>query len=208
MASSSVPAAAQPEPVDTTNPDLRMRFNFFNLKLFVAVAEAGISSRRRTCCTSPRRERARAQELGEGPRQPTGLPREHRFAVDAAGVAALPYARRLLALGNRLRDDVAQYGVGAKRYIRLHSISVAATECLPAKLSSFLVSHPQVNVVLEERITDEILRAVREEAADVQPNLPREGLADGLRFHVLRGARARRPAGDDAAARAGHLSRR
>lgn len=145
-----------------------MRFNFFDLKLFIAVAEAGnLTQASNQLHIAPAGASARIKNF-EGAlgsqlfyRASTGL------RLTPAGMAALPYARRLLAMGNRMCDDVAQYDSGTSGHVRVHSISVAATEFLPAELSRFLVSHPHVNVVLEEHMTDEILRAVREEAADI-----------------------------------------
>jgi DNA-binding transcriptional LysR family regulator len=145
-----------------------MRFDFFDLKLFVAVAEAGnLTQASNKLHIAPAGASSRIRNFEEALgsqlfyRGSTGL------RLTPAGAAAVPYARRLLALGNRMCDDVAQYGAGRKGHVRLHSISVAATEYLPSELSRFLLSHPHVNVVLEERMTDEILRALREEAADI-----------------------------------------
>lgn len=145
-----------------------MRFDFFDLKLFIAVAEAGnLTQASNQLHIAPAGASSRIKNFEEALgsqlfyRESTGL------RLTPAGVAAVPFARRLLALGNRMCDDVAQYGAGVKGNVRLYSISVAATEYLPAELSRFLVSHPHVNVVLEEHMSDEILHAVREEAADV-----------------------------------------
>jgi DNA-binding transcriptional LysR family regulator len=43
----------------------------------------------------------------------------------------------------------------------------ALTEFLPEPLSDFLASHPQVNIDLEERLSDEIVAAVAERVADI-----------------------------------------
>jgi len=43
----------------------------------------------------------------------------------------------------------------------------ALTEFLPEPLSAFLASHPQINIDLEERLSDEIVAAVADGTADV-----------------------------------------
>lgn len=145
-----------------------MRFDFTDLNLLIAVAEAGnltLAANRVHIAPAAASSRIKHLEIALGAqlfyRESTGL------RLTPAGGAALPYARRLLAQATRMRDDMAQYGNGVKGNVRIHSISIAATEYLPAALSAFLARNPNVNVELEEHITDEILRAVREQAADI-----------------------------------------
>jgi DNA-binding transcriptional LysR family regulator len=51
--------------------------------------------------------------------------------------------------------------------VRLLSNTNALTEFLPEPLSNFLTSHPQVNIDLEERLSDEIVAAVADGKADI-----------------------------------------
>jgi len=73
----------------------------------------------------------------------------------------------LLQQAERMHGELAQYADGIKGQVRLLSNTNALTEFLPEPLSDFLASHPQVNVDLEERLSDEIVAAVADGTADI-----------------------------------------
>ncbi|MBV9198606.1 MAG: LysR family transcriptional regulator, partial [Alphaproteobacteria bacterium] len=77
------------------------------------------------------------------------------------------HARTLLQQAERMHADLAQYAEGIKGQVRLLSNTNALTEFLPEPLSDFLASHPQVNVDLEERLSDEIVGAIADGTADI-----------------------------------------
>jgi DNA-binding transcriptional LysR family regulator len=66
-----------------------------------------------------------------------------------------------------MRGELGEYAGGLKGHIRLLSNTNALTEFLPEPLSDFLTSHPQVNIDLEERLSDEIVAAVADGKADI-----------------------------------------
>jgi len=66
-----------------------------------------------------------------------------------------------------MNGDLAEYADGLKGQVRLLSNTNALTEFLPESLSDFLASHPQVSIDLEERLSDEIVAAVADGAADI-----------------------------------------
>jgi DNA-binding transcriptional LysR family regulator len=84
-----------------------------------------------------------------------------------AGRALVHHARLLLQQADRMHGDLAQYAEGIKGQIRLMSNTNALTEFLPEPLSDFLASHPQVNIDLEERLSDEIVAAVADGTVDI-----------------------------------------
>jgi DNA-binding transcriptional LysR family regulator len=84
-----------------------------------------------------------------------------------AGRTLLHHARMLLQQADRMRGDLAEYADGLRGQVRLMSNTNALTEFLPEPLSAFLAAHPQVNIDLEERLSDEIVAAVAEGTADV-----------------------------------------
>lgn len=145
-----------------------MRFDLFDLRLFVAVAEAGNLTRAaKSVHIVPAAVSARIKRLEESlgaellQRESTGV------RLTPAGHAAVGHARRILAQVSSMADDVAQYGRGAKGLVRVFAVSVAVTEYLPVPLAMFLVGHPDVNVEIEEHISDEIIRAIRDEDAQI-----------------------------------------
>ncbi len=73
----------------------------------------------------------------------------------------------LLQQAERMRGDLAEYADGLRGQVRLMSNTNALTEFLPEALSAFLAAHPQVNIDLEERLSDEIVAAVADGTADV-----------------------------------------
>jgi DNA-binding transcriptional LysR family regulator len=145
-----------------------MRFDLFDLRLFIAVAEAGNLTRAaRAMHIVPPAVSVRIKRLEEVlgaelfQRESTGV------RLTPAGQAAVGHARRVLAQVSTLADEVARYGRGAKGLVRVHAVSAAVSEYLPEPLAQFLVAHADVNVEIEEHISDEIIRAIREEEADI-----------------------------------------
>jgi DNA-binding transcriptional LysR family regulator len=73
----------------------------------------------------------------------------------------------LLQQAERMHGELAQYAEGIKGQVRVLSNTNALTEFLPEPLSDFLASHPQVNIDLEERLSDEIVAAIADGTADI-----------------------------------------
>src|SRR6185295_14561278 len=84
-----------------------------------------------------------------------------------AGRTLLQHARTMLRQAERLREDLGAYAGGLAGQIRVLSNTNALTEFLPEALSSFLASHPNVSVDLEERLSDEIVGMIAEGVADL-----------------------------------------
>ena len=145
-----------------------MRFDLTDLRLFVHVVEAGSithGAERMHLAIAAASTRIRNMEASLG----TLLLHRERQGIQTteAGRTLLHHARVLLQQAERMRGDLAQYAEGIKGQIRLLSNTNALTEFLPAPLSAFLAAHPQVNIDLEERLSDEIVAAVADGTADV-----------------------------------------
>ena len=84
-----------------------------------------------------------------------------------AGRTLVHHARQMLLQAERMRAELGEYADGLKGHVRLQSNTNALSEFLPEPLSQFLTSHPQVNVDLEERLSDEIVAAVADGKADI-----------------------------------------
>jgi molybdate transport repressor ModE-like protein len=145
-----------------------MRFDLTDLRLFVHVVEAGSithGAERMHLAIAAASTRIRNMEDVLG----TPLLNRERQGIHTteAGRTLLHHARVLLQQAERMRGDLAQYAEGIKGQIRLLSNTNALTEFLPEPLSAFLAAHPQVNIDLEERLSDEIVAAVADGTADV-----------------------------------------
>src|SRR5207247_468152 len=88
-------------------------------------------------------------------------------APTQAGRTLLQHARGILRQAERLHEDLSAYAGGLAGQIRVFSNTNALTEFLPEALSSFLSTHPNVSVDLEERLSDEIVGLIAEGVADL-----------------------------------------
>jgi DNA-binding transcriptional LysR family regulator len=145
-----------------------MRFDLSDLRLFLRVVEAGSITRgaeRMHLALAAASTRIRNMEAELG----TPLLRRERQGVQPtpAGRTLLRHARLLLQQFERMHGELAQFAAGVRGHVRLLSNTNALTEFLPEALSAFLASHPQVNIDLEERLSDEIVAAVADGAADI-----------------------------------------
>ena len=145
-----------------------MRFDLTDLTLFVHVVEAGSithGAERMHLALAAASTRIRSMEAMLG----TPLLHRERQGVQPteAGRTLLHHARVLLQQAERMRGDLAEYADGLRGQVRLMSNTNALTEFLPEPLSAFLAAHPQVNIDLEERLSDEIVAAVAGGTADI-----------------------------------------
>jgi DNA-binding transcriptional LysR family regulator len=145
-----------------------MRFDLGDLRLFLSVVEAGSithGAERLHLAIAAASTRIRNMEAALG----TPLLHRERQGVQPtpAGRTLVHHACVLLQQAERMHGELAQYADGIKGQVRLLSNTNALTEFLPEPLSDFLASHPQVNIDLEERLSDEIVAAVADGAADI-----------------------------------------
>jgi DNA-binding transcriptional LysR family regulator len=145
-----------------------VRFDLSDLRLFLSVVEAGSithGAERMHLAIAAASTRIRNMEAALG----TLLLHRERQGVQPtpAGRTLVHHARMLLQQAERMHGELAQYAEGIKGQVRLLSNTNALTEFLPEPLSDFLASHPQVNIDLEERLSDEIVAAVADGTADI-----------------------------------------
>ena len=145
-----------------------MRFDLADLRLFLNVVEAGSITRgaeRTHLAIAAASTRIRNME------EALGTPLLHRerqgTTPTETGRTLAHHARILLQQADRMHGDLGQYAEGIRGQIRLLSNTNALTEFLPEPLSAFLAAHPQINIDLEERLSDEIVAAIADGAADI-----------------------------------------
>jgi DNA-binding transcriptional LysR family regulator len=145
-----------------------MRFDLVDLTLFLHVVEAGSITRgaeRMHLAVAAASTRIRNMELTLG----TSLLQRERLGIQptAAGRTLAHHARLILQQSERMRGELGEYADGLRGQIRLFSNTNALTEFLAEPLSDFLAAHPQVNIDLEERLSNEIVAAVADGVADI-----------------------------------------
>lgn len=153
---------------DHARASMPMSLDLVDLRLFCSIAEAGGIGRgaeRANLSTAAASERLSGIERVLGvalfDRTPKGV------QLTSAGRTLLQHAQLVLQQMARLRDDMRRYTSGLKGRIRLMSITAGVREILPQQLAGFLSSHPNIDIDLEERSSEEIVEAVAAGFADI-----------------------------------------
>jgi DNA-binding transcriptional LysR family regulator len=145
-----------------------MRFDFFTLKLFVALAEersiAGAAAREHVVASAASKRLAQLEsDFG------VTLFVRHAKGVDLtpAGTALLQRARDILRSIEATEHEVADYAQDGYAHLRLVANHSSLVQFLPGDLAAFLAAHPRVKVDLNERFSIDVARLVAGGVADV-----------------------------------------
>ena len=84
-----------------------------------------------------------------------------------AGEALLRQARDLLGTMERMHAELGEFARGVHGSVRVFASLSVLSEFLPDDIACFLAEHRSVRVSLEERVSSDIVRGVREGAVDV-----------------------------------------
>lgn len=145
-----------------------MRFDLTDLRLFVNVHEAGTIT---GGAEGSHMTLASASERIRGMEDALGAPlllRDRRGAkATPAGRTLLHHARLVLQQIDRMQADLGDYGAGLKGQVRMRCNTAAMSEYLPELLSTFLAAHAGVCVDLEERPSEAIVDALRNDLCDL-----------------------------------------
>jgi len=147
---------------------MAIHFDLVDLRLFVYIAEENSLTRAavRAHMSLPAASiRIKNLEQSIGTKL---LNREnHGVTLRPPGLAMLHHAKQVLNQLENLRGDLQEYAQGIKGHVRVLANTTAMTEFLPAVLSNFLSTRPDVNIDLRERLSGDIVRAVSEGTADI-----------------------------------------
>ncbi len=145
-----------------------MHFDFTDMRLVIHIAEANslTAGAERACLSLPAAS-SRLKRFEES----LGLKLFHRTAqgltLTPAGKVVLQSARDVQQQLDRLCGELHQFTRGVKGTLRLHAETIAMSEDIPALLPAYLAAHPDIDIELRERTCEDIVRAVREGAADI-----------------------------------------
>lgn len=138
-----------------------MPFDLSDLRLFLAVAEAGSITHGATeagLSLPAASERLREMETSAGVKL---LDRGRRgVTLTEAGEALLHHARLILSQVARMRGEIGQFAKAVRGTVRLLANTAAMAEFLPARLAPWLVAHPQADIVIKERQSADIARSI------------------------------------------------
>jgi len=146
----------------------RTSFDPTSLRLFVAVCEERNIARaaeREAIVASAVSKRIAAIEAEVGT---TLLVRGRRgIEPTAAGQALLRQAREVLSSMARMHAELSDFATGAQGSVRVAASTSVLAEHLAEDIGAFLQRHPKIRVSVDERVSPEIVRSVREGAADL-----------------------------------------
>jgi len=165
---------------------MAIHFDLTDLRLFVHIAEENSLTRgaERSHMSLPAAS-TRIKNLEDSVGSKLLVRTSQGVTLTPPGQAFLHHARLVLQQLEYLRSELQEYAQGMKGHVRVFANTTAITEFLPAILSAFLASHPDVSVDLRERLSPDIVRAVSEGKTDigiVAGNVRTEGL-EVLPYH-------------------------
>lgn len=144
------------------------RLDLTSLQLFVAVCELGSIGRaaeREFIAASAISKRLSDLEAALG--APLLYRRPRGVELTPAGETFLHHARSVLFSLDRMQGELSEFAQGVRGHVRIHANLSAIMQFLPDDLAGFTALHPQVKLDLEEHVSSEVLRAVRDGDADV-----------------------------------------
>ena len=141
-----------------------------SLRLFVAVCETRNIARaaeQQAIVGSAISKRLAALEDTVG--TPLLVRRRHGVAPTPAGETLLEHARALLARAAQIERDMAGYAAGVRGHVRVLATQSAIAEALADDVAAFLKApgHQHIRIDMEEAVSTQVLRAVREGSASL-----------------------------------------
>lgn len=89
------------------------------------------------------------------------------WCLTPSGESLLTRSYAVLQEIAQLQDKMKPYSEGVRGNVRLYANATAISELLPNVLAKFFTTHPHVTVDLQERLSMEIVQAVRDGLADI-----------------------------------------
>jgi DNA-binding transcriptional LysR family regulator len=84
-----------------------------------------------------------------------------------AGKALAAHAQRLFEDLNRVAADLSSYSDGTRGEVRVHAHSSAVIQYLPEQLESFVQRYPEVDILLREETSLEVLQSMMDGMVDI-----------------------------------------
>jgi DNA-binding transcriptional LysR family regulator len=143
-----------------------MRFDLLSLKLFVAVCESKsisrAAAREHIAASAVSKRISDLEELVKAPlfhRTTKGL------EPTASAQALLRHARVVMRDLQQMESELAEHATGLCGRVRIHASVIL--QHLPRDLANFLAIHGAIRIDLEEGTSQQVVRSVAENAADI-----------------------------------------
>ncbi|GJH17276.1 LysR family transcriptional regulator [Caballeronia novacaledonica] len=155
-------------------------YDLHSLRIFIVVAELGSltkAAERTSLTLGAVSKRIADLERSTGCslllRQPRGV------ELTGAGKGLLAHARQVVERVNRMATEMSDYATGVRGHVRMWANTSAIVQFLPRDVRTFLADNPSVKISLEERLSGDIIAAVRGGEADIgifADNVPALGI--------------------------------
>ncbi|MDR2331575.1 MAG: LysR family transcriptional regulator [Comamonas sp.] len=147
---------------------MAMHFDLVDLRLMVHVADANSMTRgAELSFISLPAASTRIKNLEESMGVKLLYRTSQGVTLTLPGQAFVQHARTVLGQIEHLRGDMQEYARGIKGHVRVFANTTALGEFLPPVLRAYLRKHPDVDIDLRERLSNDIIRAVGEGQTDI-----------------------------------------
>ncbi len=147
---------------------MSIRFDLTDLRLFLHVAEAASithGASRTNMALASASERIHAMEGALG--VPLLERKRRGVQLTPAGSALERHARIVIQHLEEMRGELNNFAKGLTCRVHVLANTVATVEFLPPALAVFLSAHPNIDIVIEERQSGDIIRAIAEGLGDI-----------------------------------------
>lgn len=145
-----------------------MRYELTDLRLFLAIAEAGsLSAGAETVHLTASAASYRLKNLEHAMGTPLFKRLARGMELTAVGVVVLEYVRELIAGLVAMHGEVNRFAMGLRGDVKVAANSSSFNGFVVPSLSRFLSTYPHINVILKERPSEAIVPAVIAREIDV-----------------------------------------
>ena len=150
------------------NRAMSVHFDLVDLRLMVRVAEANsLTKGAEASFISLPAASTRIKNLEESIGAKLFYRHSQGVTLTPPGQAFVHRARLVLGQIEHLRGDLQEYACGIKGHLRVYANTTSLSEFLPEVLRRYLSTHPDVNIDLQEKLSNEIVRAVIDGKTDI-----------------------------------------
>lgn len=145
-----------------------MRYDLTSLDVFATVAEEKNltrAARRLHLAVSAVSKRVTELEAQAG--SPLLVRYARGVDLTPAGQSLLHYAHQMRQTLALMQEELDGYAAGVKGHVRIHAITSALSQFLPADIQRFAFDYPQIKFDIEERVGSAVVRAVADGRADL-----------------------------------------
>lgn len=144
------------------------RFDFVSIRLAVLCAQTGsLTAAARDCSLVIPAASRRLRDLESSIGEPLFDRHSRGLRPTVAGKAFVKHGLMLLQGMDRLMEDLADCSKGVVRHVRLISSTAAINQFLPPLLASYADVHPEIQVDLEEQVSEQVVASLRDGRADL-----------------------------------------